>query len=192
MTGLLPFSPLKNDILALIEAQPNLAASTKRQYQKAIGHYLAEGHSLTDTAALQAYAARLAPSSRAFLKAALRLWTAHTGLAAKSAASPANVAAVTATLYRLEALNEAIPVSAAKGQKAHIWLSQKEVKQLLDGCGDDLPGQRDRIVLGLLVGAGLRREELCQLRFSHVLTQPVKGKPRTILNVLGKGCNRPR
>lgn len=43
-------------------------------------------------------------------------------------------------------------------------------------------------MLGLLVGAGLRREEVTGLTFDNVLVQPVVGKPRTVLNVQGKGA----
>jgi integrase len=108
---------------------------------------------------------------------------------AKAGATPDNVAAVQATVYRLEALNQAIQVEATKGHKAHTWLTQTEVKQLLDSCNQGiLQGKRDRLVLGLLVGAGLRREELAQLRFQDVVVQPVAGKSRTVLNIKGKGA----
>jgi site-specific recombinase XerD len=110
-------------------------------------------------------------------------------LKAKAIATPDNIAAVQATVYRIEALNEAIKVEATKGQKAHTWLSQAEVKRLLDTCNTKtVQGKRDKIVLGLLVGAGLRREELAALTFEDILTQPVGKKARTVLNVKGKGA----
>lgn len=43
----------------------------------------------------------------------------------------------------------------------------------------DVPGQRDKVVLGLLVGAGLRREEAVGLALDNVKLQPVRGKFRT-------------
>jgi len=90
--------------------------------------------------------------------------------------------------YRLESLNSAIEVTRQKSQKAHIWLTQAEVKQL-DGFFDDsLQGQRDRLTIGLLIGAGLRREELANLCFEDVRNQPVSGINRVVLQVRGKGA----
>lgn len=68
---------------------------------------------------------------------------------------------------------------AAKGEKVHIWLSQTEVKKLMACPAADVPGQRDKVVLGLLVGAGLRREEAVGLALDNVKLQPVRGKFRT-------------
>lgn len=181
--------PDPNEVVRMIDANPKLQPTTKAQYKKAIGNALAAGVSLGDPASLGQYAANLPKSSRAFLKAAVRLWGDDLARQAKAGATPDNVNAVTATVYRLEALNEAIQVEAAKGQKAHSWLSQSEVKRLLDTCNvKTIQGKRDKVVLGLLVGAGLRREELVNLTFEDVVTLPLGGKFRTALNVTGKGA----
>jgi site-specific recombinase XerD len=173
----------------MIDRSPKLQPSTKAQYRKAITNYLNTGNSLTDASALADYAADLSKSSRAFLKAAVRLWGSDVALRAKAGATPENAAVVQATVYRIEALNEAIQVEASKGQKAHIWLTQTQVKALRDTCNTNtVKGQRDKVVLGLLVGAGLRREELTGLTFDDVLLQPIAGKFRTVLNVTGKGA----
>lgn len=177
------------DILAMIESNPKLQPTTKAQYKKAIRNYLDTGQSLADARALADYAAHLPKSSRAFLKAAVRLWGDDVALKAKAGATPENAAAVQATIYRIEALNEAIQVEASKGHKAHSWLTQSEVKRLLDSCNQKtIQGQRDKVILGLLVGAGLRREELAALTFDDVILQPIAGKFRTVLNVHGKGA----
>lgn len=191
MNEIQPFivSNHSNNILAMIKANPRLQPSTKVKYSRAIAGYLETGGSLADPVALAAYAAKLPKSGRAFLKAAVRLWGDDLALQAKSGATPENIAAVQATVYRIEALNEAIQVEAGKGTKAHTWLTQSEVKRLLDSCDlATLQGKRDRIVLGLLVGAGLRREELARLRFNDLVTLPLAGKFRAALNVTGKGA----
>jgi integrase len=188
MNAIAIIQPDRTSVLAAIDGNPNLQPSTKRQYKKAVTAYLATGNSLTDAAGLSAYAAGLPRSSRSFLKAALRLWGDDLARRAKAGATPENIGAVQATVYRLEALNEAIQVSAVKGQKAHSWLSQSDVKRLFDNCPRTIQGQRDRIVLGLLLGAGLRREELAGLAFDDVTLLPVGGKFRTVLNVAGKGA----
>lgn len=174
---------VNDDIYRMID-NSNLADSTKYQYRKAVKNYLNTGNKLTDTQALADYARSIGKSSRAFLKSALKLWTEKVALQAKSESTPDSVNAVTATLHRLEALNEAIQVEQSKGVKAHIWLTQTEVKQLVSNCDDTLKGKRDRVVLSLLLGAGLRREELANLTFDSVKLQG----ERTVLEVKGKGA----
>lgn len=176
------------DPLKMIETNPKLQPSTKAQYKKVMSNYLATGNSLADSEALAGYALGLNQSSRAFLKAAVKMWTQRVESTFKAQATPENVTAIQASIYRLESLNEAIEIKAQKGQKAHSWLTQAEVKKLLATCDDTLKGQRDKLILGLLVGAGLRREELAGLKFEHVKLQPVKGKMRTVLEITGKGA----
>lgn len=177
-----------DEIKSMIEAA-DLADSTKRKYIRAIERYLATGNSLADAEALTKYAQGLNTSARAFLKSAIRLWADHIADKTMGQATPDNVAAVQATEYRLRALKNSIKVKAAQGAKAHTWLSQSEVRLLLQSCCDmdTITGQRDKIVLGLLTGAGLRREELANLQWDDVKVQPVKGKMRTVLSIKGKG-----
>ena len=106
----------------------------------------------------------------------------------KGGATPANIAQVQTVVYRLEAMRSAINVKKHKGSKAHNWLSQAQVKEITSLCSNDLIGRRDWIILALLLGAGLRRDELAQLTFDAIKTQPMKGgKIRTVLEVTGKG-----
>ena len=49
-------------------------------------------------------------------------------------------------------------------------------------------GRRDKLILGLLTGAGLRREELVNLRWDDVIGLPRQGKLRTALSIRGKGA----
>jgi integrase len=177
----------RESILASIE-RADLADSTKAQYQKAIRNYLDEGHRLTDAQALATYAAELPKSSRAFLKAAVGRWAEHISNEIKGMATPDNVDQVQASLYRFEALQEAIRVKGAQGTKAHTWLSPAEVKRLMSLPDQDVYGERDRVALGLLVAAGLRRAEAVKVRFADLKLQPVKGKMRTVIAVKGKGA----
>lgn len=167
----------------------DLAESTKAQYSKAINAYLDTGALLGDAQALAAYAQTQKTSTRAFLKAAVRLVSERYALAMKSWATPENLAQVQAALYRLEALESAITTPSHKGQKAHTWLSAAKVKALMATCTDSLTGRRDWIVLALLVGAGLRREELIHLGFEALQEQYTKdGRARMVLTVTGKGA----
>ena len=175
------------DIQATID-RAILADSTKAKYRAIVARYLDAGGNLFDPAQLAEYAEELPTSGRAFLKAAVRLLTNGLATDVKSIATPENVDAVTANLYRIEALQDAIKVRQPQGTKAHTWLAQAQVRALLNTCGDDTQGQRDRLALGLLVAAGLRREEAVNLTFDDVKLQPVKGKMRTVLAVRGKGA----
>jgi integrase len=176
-----------SDIIQMIELA-DLSDSTKAKYRSAITRYLATGANLGDSHALAEYAKTLSQSGRAFLKAVIKLWAGSMALEVKAGATPNNVDAVTATLYRLDAVTDSIKVKASKGEKAHIWLSRAEVKRLLAACDTStITGQRDKLVLGLLTGAGLRREELVALTWNNVKVQPIRGKVRTVLNITGKG-----
>jgi integrase len=179
-----------------IENDPTLQPSTKRQYKKALSNYLEAGHDLTNPAELARYAKTVGTSTRSFLSAAITRLADELEHVAKSGATPENVASVTAAVYRAESLKGAIKTKQPEGQKAHTWLSQKQVADLLAACyvrksGNpeaDIVAQRDRLAIGLLVAAGLRRKEAVELTFQDVKLQPVKGKMRTVLDVTGKGA----
>lgn len=185
-TQLATYTPV--DVSA-IDRAANLQPSTKKQYKRVIEAMHAAGVNPSNHAALQAYADGLRSSRKQFLKSALRLMTMDYEQAVKAGATPGNIAQTQAALYRLEAMRGAVQVETRKGTKAHTWLSQKQVAKITALCGDSLKGKRDWIVLGLLLGAGLRREELATLTFSALKQQPQKnGKMRDVLEVIGKGA----
>ncbi|MEP7133453.1 MAG: site-specific integrase [Chloroflexota bacterium] len=166
-----------------------LQPSTKAKYRREIQAMDDAGILPTNHKALQQYADGLKSSRKQFLKSALRLMSLDIEQALKAGATPANIAQTQAAVYRLEAMRGAVNVPQHKGTKAHTWLSQKQVAQITALCGDTLEGQRDWIVIGLLLGAGLRREELATLTFDALKQQPTKtGKPRDVLQVTGKGA----
>lgn len=183
-TQLIPYNNNNEAVTAMITAA-NLADSTKLKYQSVIAGY--EG-SLTDPAGLAAYADTLSNSRKSCLKAVIKLWTNDMIDRVKGGATPDNVNQVQASIYRFESLQTAVTVKASNGEKAHTWLSQSEVKKLMA-----LPdvataaGLRDKVALGLLVAAGLRREEAVSLAFDAIKMQPIKGKIRTVIEVMGKG-----
>lgn len=166
----------------------DLAETTKTQYKRALARFFNEtGASVTDVDALTRHAEALPRSGRAFLKAAVRLYTQGMENALKGQATPENVNQVQAALYRIDALQDAVKTSNGKGQKAHTWLSLTEVKKLSNACINGVVGKRDRVVVGLLVAAGLRRAEVVSLRFSDVKLVPIGDRFRTVLDVVGKG-----
>jgi site-specific recombinase XerD len=181
--------------LAAID-RADLAPSTRAQYRRALNRYFREtGSSITDVEALSAYAAPMPKCERAFLKAVIRLFSRERAKMLKASATPDNVRGVQAALYRLEAMLDAVKVKQGAGTKVHTWLTEAEVGELLATCDNGIVGQRDRVVLGLLVAAGLRREEAAGLRFCDVKAQPFKDgsgrvQRRTVLAVNGKGAKK--
>ena len=175
------------DPLALI-ARANLADSTKTKYSRVLAAYLDSGNGLGDAQALAAHADDLSNTGKAHLKAAVRLWADQVALIAKGEATPDNIGAVLATVARSEAITEAIKVKAAKGEKAHTWLSLREVKALSNAIHNGIVGDRDRALMGLMVAAGLRREEVVNLTFDGIRLQPVRDKMRAVLAIRGKGA----
>lgn len=174
------------DLTALDRA--NLQPSTRMKYRREIEAMYLAGVNPASHKALQAYADSLKSSRKQFLKSALRLMSLDFEKQIKANAAPSNIAQTQAALYRLEAMREAVQVEQPKGTKAHTWLSPAQVKQITSLCGEDVEGKRDYIILGLLLGAGLRRDELANLTFDALKQQPTKsGKPRDVLEVIGKG-----
>lgn len=173
--------------LDAIEHAP-LAASTRAKYRRVTLTFLEGGGELGDVAQVQAYAAGLSGSQRVFFKAALRLLSAAYADNLKAGATPENVAQVQAGLYRLEALRDVVKTRKQKGTKAHTWLTPWQVKKVTAACPDTLEGRRDWIILAVLLGAGLRREELETLDFGALKRMPRKGGGfRDALEVKGKG-----
>lgn len=183
-TAITTTSPL--DLSALDRAA--LQPSTRAKYKREIEAMTAAGVNPANHAALQAYADGLKSSRKQFLKSALRLMVQEIEQDMKAGATPQNLKQTQAALLRLEAMQNAVQVPQHKGTKAHTWLSQKQVAQITALCDNTLEGKRDWIVLGLLLGAGLRREELATLTFDALKQQPTKGgKMRTVIEVTGKG-----
>lgn len=176
-----------NSFSAVLNAA-NLADSTRGKYGRVVSCYLETGGRLTNAAELASFAAGLSNSRKAQLKAAVKLWTAAMIDQVKAQATPDNVSQVQASIYRFQALQTAVKVKASKGEKAHTWLTQTEVKKLVSLPDETTPiGKRDRVALGLMVAAGLRREEAVSLAFDDIKLQPIKGRLRTVLQVDGKG-----
>ena len=181
-TGTTPLDPI-----TLIQCSSK-AESTKTQYTRALKPYLDAGRNLTNVVDLAEYAATLGQSRRAHLRSAVSLWARATKARIKATVTPETVDRAQAAIMRLDSIGDVIEVPTPKGTKAHTWLSQSQVKALMNTCGEDIVGLRDRVVLGLLVGAGLRRQELADLTWGSVKTQPVGDKMRTVLDVHGKGA----
>ena len=170
----------------------SLQPSTKEQYIRALENYLATGESLLDPRALAEYAVTVPNSTRSFLAAAVTRMAEELELLAKGNARPDNIDRIQAAVFRAQALQEVIKTQTSKGRRAHTWLTSVEAEQLLDACTrrpNSKPEfkiftMRDRLAIGLMMAAGLRREEAANLLFDDIIKQD----RRTVLNIRGKGA----
>jgi integrase len=71
-----------------------------------------------------------------------------------------------------------------RGVRLGKWLTRDQAEKLLSAPPDTLIGARDRAILGLLIGCGLRRDELVNLTFEHL--QQREGR-WVIVDIIGKG-----
>jgi integrase len=184
--------------LALIQGA-ELADSTKVKYTRIVGEYLSTGRDLLDAGALGDFARGLSNSRRSHLRAAVKIYTDRLRDLMNATADPMGENAVEQAARmeladrRYESLVKAIQVKQPKGKKTHTWLSQAQVRAMYQATGAGIEGERDRVALGLLVAAGLRREEAVTLTFDDIKLQPFKDKKgeakmRTVLAVTGKGA----
>jgi len=191
---ILPFQhfDLGDFVVQTIQNDPTLQPSTKHQYIKAIENYLATGGSLADPQVLTEYALTVGSSTRSFLAAAVTRLAQELEQLAKGSARPDNIDVIQAAVFRTQALQNAIKIQQAKGEKAHTWLTYHEAEQLLEACSRRPSGKkefeiytlRDRLAIGLMMAAGLRREEAASIQFTDIIKQD----KRYVLNVVGKGA----
>ena len=158
---------------------------TRQRYEKAVAAYQEKTQRpLADANALATYANSLSPSKRRHLSAAVTFWTKQQIQRLKMAVTPETTIETQAAVMRLEALQNVVTVKATKGNKAHTWLTLLQQEKLL-ACVDTstAKGQRDNVLLRLMLGCGLRREEATAARFEHI---DVMGTT-AVLNIIGKG-----
>lgn len=177
MSAIVNYSPLDFSAVDRASLQP----STRIKYKKAL-----ERFNLANVPEdrLAEYAASLKPAEKSFLKAALKIVSTDGANRLKAMATPENLPAIQAALLRVDAMNKAITVRGHNGNRLHNFLSASQVKKI---TAIPEPGSRDWIVLGLLLGAGLRREELVGLKFSDIQDIPTKTGMRTVVQIRGKG-----
>jgi len=175
------------DPVALL-ARADLADSTRIKYHAALTRYLDTGNTLFDASGLALYADGISDTEKRYLSAVVSLWAKEHATDVKSRSTPETVDTVVATIHRLDALKEVVKAPEPKGDKTHTWLTLGQVKAIANEIGNSIVGARDRVAIGLLVAAGLRREEAVTLRWSDIKWQPYGDKVRTVLAVTGKGA----
>lgn len=161
------------------------SANSKRAYSKALASFF-EWHALNGRPALnkataQAYRAwletqRLAPASISLHLSAIRK------LATEAADNGYLDATTAAGIVRVKGVKQA-------GVRAGNWLAKEQAQDLLNAPNiNTLKGTRDRALLAVMIGAGLRRSEAAALTFEHIQQRDARW---VIVDLVGKG-NRVR
>lgn len=167
-----------------IAMRQSLQPSTRRQYTRAVERAIEAGVNLSNRNEVEQYAVTLKSSSRTFLRGALRCATKRLKPILQAKVTPENYVQTQVAIMRLEAMENSIETPKHNGEKAHVWLTPAQVRTLLSSPDtDSVIGRRDKLALALMVGAGLRRDEVSRLVWKSV----VKQGERVMLNVTGKG-----
>jgi hypothetical protein len=91
----------------------------------------------------------------------------------------------TGCLLELAASVIGVKGSRQKGSRLGAWLTLEQAQALLQApAGDGLRAIRDRSLLALLIGCGLRRAELAALEVNHIALREGRW---VIVDLLGKG-----
>lgn len=161
------------------------APNSRYRYKRIIQRAIIANVDFMSADSVAAFAETLPASTRSQLKAALRIWYRSLEHEINANATPDTANAAVAAKMRLEALQATIKTQAAKGTRAHSWLSKREVKALFGVCSDTRNvSKRDAALLALIYGCGLRRDEASRAKWSDLIKQ---GDSYT-LGVLGKGA----
>lgn len=184
MTELIPASsphlPHSGKLDAILGLTLNAVSSpeTKRKYGRALAEFLQwqDGRPFT-RATVQEWRTvlegrGLAPSSINQSLGAVKK------LAAEAAASGFMDAGQAAAIT-------SVPGAKMRGTRTGNWLTTRQTQALIEApAPNSLKGKRDRAALALMVGCGLRREEVAALTFEHI--QQREGA-WAIIDLRGKG-----
>src|SRR5581483_6782364 len=166
MTALAPLpAPDTLDPVMRLVLDAVSSPSTRQMYGKALADFFRwraeQGSPLFSRAAVQAHRAVLESKGYAPSTINQRL-AAIKKLAREAAANGLLDAGVAAAI-------DAVPGVKQSGSRVGNWLTRKQAEALIN-CPDPatLKGKRDRALLALLVGCGLRRGEAVALTFDHI------------------------
>jgi site-specific recombinase XerD len=157
------------------------SAHSRRAYEKALDDFLAWYRSAPRgpfcKAVVQEYRARLEAAELAASTINVRL-AAIRKLAQEAADNALLAPELAAGISRVRG-------AKALGVRAGNWLAKEQAEELIAAPDPEtLKGKRDRVILALLLGCGLRRNEVAGLTFEHVQQRDGRW---AIIDLEGKG-----
>lgn len=158
-----------------IQAYARLSSRTQKEYTRAIESYWQYSGGRLDRETVQAYAAREKARGIAAVSVNQQLSAIRT---------LAKEAGMRGLLDHQTAYGIAQVANEKKhGQKLGNWLTEEQAIRLVQS----IKGQRDKALVGLLLGAGLRRTEALLVKWAHIQYR----EGRMVAEIHGKG-NKPR
>jgi site-specific recombinase XerD len=155
---------------------------SKRAYGRAITEFLAWFHSERPAtgftkATVQNYKARLAEKGLSASAINVKM-TAIRRLAAEAADNNLMAPELTAGIGRVKGIKR-------EGVRTGNWMTVHQAEKLINAPdADTLKGKRDRALLAVLIGCGLRREETAVLTLEHIQQRDARW---VIVDMKGKG-----
>ena len=152
--------------LAIATVLDNLdSPHSKRAYARHLREFLAwhhgSGQTVINKAVVQRYAAQLSASGVAASTVNQKL-SAIRKLALEAADNGAIDSQIANGIKAVKGVRQ-------EGVRSGNWLSKQDAQKLIDAPDTaTLKGLRDRAILALLIGCGLRRAEAVNLTFDHV------------------------
>jgi len=155
---------------------------SRRAYERAVLDFLAwwagQGRPALSKAVVQSYRAHLVDAGLAPATVNLRL-AAIRKLATEAADNALTDPTLAQGVARVKGVRTA-------GTRTGNWLTREEAQELLQAPNlTRLKGLRDRAILAVLLGCGLRRSEVAALTFDHI--QQREGR-WVIVDLVGKGA----
>jgi site-specific recombinase XerD len=159
---------IRGDYNALIQVVLDAVDSehTRRAYRRALGDFLAwheaEGRPALNKATVQRYAAHLRDDLGQKAGNVNLQLSAIRKLAREAADNGALSEAIANGIKAVKGMRQ-------EGRRAGNWLTREQAQELINSPdGKTLKGLRDRAILAVLVGCGLRRAEAASLTLAHV------------------------
>ena len=181
MTELVTVANSQVNVLVQVVLDGLTSDNSKRAYAVALreflGWYMATGQGRLDKATVQAYKAKLQADGLAPSTVNLKL-SAVRKLAAEAADNGVLDQGIANGIGKVHGVKTA-------GTRAGNWLSQEQAQRLLNAPDvQTVKGLRDRAVLAVMLGCGLRRSEVAALTVAHV--QQREGR-WVVVDLVGKG-----
>jgi site-specific recombinase XerD len=141
------------------------SAHSRRAYERHLREFIAwhqsSGQTTLSKATVQRYVAELRESGLSAATINQRL-SAIRKLAAEASDNGALDAQIASGIKSIKGVRQ-------EGTRTGNWLQKQQAQQLLDAADiETLKGLRDRAILALLLGCGLRRAEAANLTFDHI------------------------
>lgn len=181
MTAIVTVTDGRTDALVQVVLDGLTSENSRRAYGVALREFLAwytaTGQGRLDKATVQAYKAKLQGDGLAPSTVNLKL-SAVRKLASEAADNGVLDQGIANGIARVQGVKTA-------GTRAGNWLTQDQAQRLLNAPDvETFKGLRDRAVLAVMVGCGLRRSEVAALSVEHV--QQREGR-WVIVDLVGKG-----